>query len=586
MGRINLKQNSGVRTTDHAAPITNPHTDLRLQGISAMQRASNSLANGIAYVGQAIGDIARDQLQMENEIAVNGAQIELLKKEQAFNDEFEKRMVSGEFKDFKSFQDAYVKEYSAGIESPLNQKFQDDGLSDAARHALAVHIKRAQATNFARLGGSWKRITTDNMVKGVFNQAQEFMQAGGDIEGIKKILAPLVDNGYISRETAEKSVTDFTRQSDDLRIKNIYSAIKVAETPEEIDTLISTFLQTPEYNRMGEPAQEAFDIFSRAARADATQREAAKAEAAAHKKEAEENKAAASAQKELQATRATEGKAVEGLIANIDLAVRENAKLSKYAEDLAKYALNRNGAVKAFEKLLETSHFTEDEKAVKRRDFFAHLDDAEIRQNKAIKAKIKQTALDALDAAMKNEGFIAADILKDEQLAKARKEAELIGSFEALSAEQKAEHSRKFFDLIKQAMRYNVKDDEMGQELVSLMRSAQIFTEDRRMQAMQLISDQVKNVSPENWSAADKKKFNEEWDEIIEEKGNWGAWRGEGDKDKIMALDLYNRVLRLAIARNLSLTETVEELKKDPYYQEIFHKTSRAKAEEFSNGRR
>lgn len=130
-------------------------------------------------------------------------------------------------------------------------------------------------------------------------------------------------------------------------------------------------------------------------------------------------------------------------------------------------------------------------------------------------------------------------------------------------------------------MRYNVKDDEMGQELVSLMRSAQIFTEDRRMQAMQLISDQVKNVSPENWSAADKKKFNEEWDEIIEEKGNWGAWRGEGDKDKIMALDMYNRVLKLAIARNLSLTETVEELKKDPYYQEIFQKVNRKKAEEY-----
>ena len=155
MGRINLKQNSGVRTTDHAAPVTNSHSDMRLQGISAMQRASNSLANGIAYVGQAIGDIARDQLQMENEIAVNGAQIELLKKEQAFNDEFEKRITAGEFKDFKSFQDAYIKEYSAGIESPLNQKFQDDGLSDAARHALAVHIKRSQATNFARLGGSW-----------------------------------------------------------------------------------------------------------------------------------------------------------------------------------------------------------------------------------------------------------------------------------------------------------------------------------------------------------------------------------------------------------------------------------------------
>ena len=51
------------------------------------------------------------------------------------------------------------------------------------------------------------------MVNGVYNQAREFMQAGGDIEGIKKILAPLVDNGYISRETAEKSVADFTKMA-------------------------------------------------------------------------------------------------------------------------------------------------------------------------------------------------------------------------------------------------------------------------------------------------------------------------------------------------------------------------------------
>lgn len=574
MGRINLKQNSGVRTTDHAAPVTNSHSDMRLQGISAMQRAANSLANGIAYVGQAMGDIARDQLQMENEIAVNGAQIELLKKEQAFNDEFEKRITAGEFKDFKSFQDAYIKEYSAGIESPLNQKFQDDGLSDAARHALAVHIKRSQATNFARLGGSWKRITTDNMIKGVYNQAEELAQMGGTAEAFSALFKPYAEVGWISRETAEKIVADFTRKADDLRIKNIYSALRVAETPEEIDTLISTFLQTPEYNRMGEPAQEAFDIFSRAARADATQREAAKAEAAARKKEADKNKAVAKQIK-------NEETAVNALSAQVDLSVGINTELAKDVADLTKYALNRNGVIKAFDDLMDNSHFTEDEKTIKRRDLLAHLDDAEIRQNKAIKAKIKQTAFDALDAAMQNKGFIAADILKDDKLAKARKEAELIGSFEALSAEQKTEHSRKFFDLIKQVMRYNVKDDEMGQELVSLMRSAQIFTEDRRMQAMQLISDQVKNVSPENWSAADKKKFKEEWDEIIEEKGNWGAWRGDGDKDNIMALDLYNRVLRLAIARNLSLTETVEELKKDPYYQEIFQKVNRKKAEEY-----
>lgn len=569
MGKINLNRDSGVRTTDHAAPITNPHTDLRLQGISAMQRASNSLANGIAYVGQAIGDIARDQLQMENEIAVNGAQIELLKKEQAFNDEFEKRITAGEFKDFDAFKNAYINEYSSLIEAPLNQKFKDDGMSEAARHAIAVHLKRSQANNFARLGGAWKRITTDNLVKGVFNQAQDLVDMGGDVKSLPNLFSSLVDNGYMSRETAQKTVADFTKMADTKAIQTFQNSVRAAETPEEIDSLIARFLQSDTYKKLGKFDRENFDIFSVVARRDAELRIAQAKTLSAKTKKAEDEKAVSAAN------------------ADLDLKSRSNIEIAEISEDLTRLAVNKEENIKNFENLLANSSFSEDEKKVKRRDFLAHLDDVEIKQTKLIKAKIKQTAVDALDFAMKNDGFIPSEILKDDKLAKERKEWNSIGDVSILTSEQKTELSGRFFEVIKRANRYDFKTDETGEELASIMRQAQLLPAERRKEAMQFIYDQAKGTKPENWTAADKKKFGEEFDAVMKLEGNFGSddrWFGD-DRDPIMALDMYNRVLTLAEVRKLSLNEALKELKEDPYYKTIFQKANRQKALYFINGR-
>lgn len=569
MGRINLKQNSGGRTTDHAAPITNSHSDLRMQGISAMQRASNSLANGFAYVGQAMGDIAKDRLQMENEIAVNGAQIEILKSEQSLNDEFERRMVSGEFKDFDAFKNAYISEYSSLIEAPLNQKFKDDGMSEAARHAIAVHLKRSQANNFARLGGAWKRITTDNLVKGVFNQAQDLVDMGGDVKSLPNLFSSLVDNGYMSRETAQKAVADFTKMADTKAIQNFQNSVRAAETPEEIDSLIARFSKSGTHGRLGGFDKENLDIFNALARSEAKARmERAQLVSEKAKKSAAE-------------------KAVSGAVAELDLDLREHVNLAKTAEDLAKLAINRDASIKNFENILSTSSFSEDEKKVKRRDFLAHLDDVEIKQTKLIKAKIKQTAVDALDFAMKNDGFIPSEILKDDKLAKERKEKFLRGRLEDMTPEQKTELSGRFFEVIKRANCYDFKTDETGEELASIMRQAQLFPAERRKEAMQFIYDQAKGTKPENWTAADKKKFGEEFDAVMKLEGNFGSddrWFGD-DRDPIMALDMHNRVLKLAEVRKLSLNEALKELKEDPYYKTIFQKANRQKALDFINGR-
>lgn len=201
MAKINLKQNEGVRTTDQAAPVTNPHSDFRFAGISAMSRASDNLANSIAYVGRAVGDIAKDQLRMKNEIAVNSAQIDIAESEIAFNENMLKRMNAGEFKDFETFKNAYVSEYAANIEKPLNEKYQKEGLSDSARHSLAVFFKKSQATNFARMGGEWMRSQNALLVEKTMQNIDKCVSAG-DIRGVElslKSASPL-----ISPETREK----------------------------------------------------------------------------------------------------------------------------------------------------------------------------------------------------------------------------------------------------------------------------------------------------------------------------------------------------------------------------------------------
>lgn len=201
MARINLKQNEGVRTTDQAAPVTNPHSDFRFAGISAMSRASDNLANSIAYVGRAVGDIAKDQLRMKNEIAVNSAQIDIAESEIAFNENMLKRMNAGEFKDFETFKNAYVSEYAANIEKPLNEKYQKEGLSDSARHSLAVFFKKSQATNFARMGGEWMRSQNALLVEKTMQNIDKCVSAG-DLNGVELSLKSA--SSLISPETREK----------------------------------------------------------------------------------------------------------------------------------------------------------------------------------------------------------------------------------------------------------------------------------------------------------------------------------------------------------------------------------------------
>ncbi len=201
MAKINLKQNEGVRTTDQAAPVTNPHSDFRFAGISAMSRANDNLANSIAYVGKAVGDIAKDQLRMKNEIAVNSAQIDIAESEIAFNENMLKRMNAGEFKDFETFKNAYVSEYATNIEKPLNEKYQKEGLSDSARHSLAVFFKKSQATNFARMGGEWMRSQNALLVEKTMQNIDKCVSAG-DIKGVELSLESA--STLISPETREK----------------------------------------------------------------------------------------------------------------------------------------------------------------------------------------------------------------------------------------------------------------------------------------------------------------------------------------------------------------------------------------------
>ena len=223
MARINLKQNEGVRTTDQAAPVTNPHSDFRFAGISAMSRASDNLANSIAYVGRAVGDIAKDQLRMKNEIAVNSAQIDIAESEIAFNENMLKRMNAGEFKDFETFKNAYVSEYAANIEKPLNEKYQKEGLSDSARHSLAVFFKKSQATNFARMGGEWMRSQNALLVEKTMQNIDKCVSAG-DLNGVELSLKSA--SSLISPETREKILN---KAKTDIAVNNIVEMQTLAD---------------------------------------------------------------------------------------------------------------------------------------------------------------------------------------------------------------------------------------------------------------------------------------------------------------------------------------------------------------------
>lgn len=628
MARISLRQNSGgARPTDHAAPITNPHSDMRMQGISAMTRAGDRLAHGINYVAGAVGDIAKDQARMENEIAVNSAQVSIVKEQAALNEDFRRRITAGEFKDFKSFQNAYLEDYSSKIETPLNEKFHEEGLSDAARQALAVHIKKSQAANFAHMGAEWQGIQNRRKIDALYSDLSALEEMDASDEDIGRMVAPYVNGGLITPETGHKILLESSNRRTTRRLDLERAKLRLASSPEEFDKALEAAMDSPAYKASSGVQKEYFDVFAAAAGREASAR--------AERARAASAKAAHAADSERKALADSELRGVES---ELSLAARESLRLAASAEDLGRFMLDFDSSTRRMEEILASSNYSDAQKSVARERFYGAFDDEQAKLSKQIKAKLKNSAFEKLKSAvLENGGLIPSDDLKDPLLSKQRREAELFASFEKLAPsvdfstlapklqeqaaalltpEEKAEYEKVrgvkgksdafwrewfaeyrvrreaqeragFVNALGEINRYEYKSDETGENLALIMRKTQTFSPERRRTLMEALYNKASGASPnEKWSYDDVKQFNASFAEFCEHNTDtYDFWRYDDTVDPVLFLELRNRVFNAAKVRGLTLQEAVREMEEDPFYREIFQKRNRQKALEFINGR-
>ena len=607
MAKINLKQNEGVRTTDQAAPVTNPHSDFRFAGISAMSRASDNLANSIAYVGKAVGDIAKDQLRMKNEIAVNSAQIDIAESEIAFNENMLKRMNAGEFKDFETFKNAYVSEYAANIEKPLNEKYQKEGLSDSARHSLAVFFKKSQATNFARMGGEWMRSQNARKINQLYVDLNRLGDMNASKEDYLRTVSPFVNGGIITKETAEKIIDESWRKRTSKLLDVEIKKLQTSSSPEEFDKNLEAALNSQAYKNSGFIQKQYFDVFSSLMRARLIEGDESKKQ----KKAAADYKA----KKE-----ATEG-SLNALSSQVEKAVFINEELAKGSDDLAKFIVNEKAVLERNEAILADSNFSEEEKTVWRAKILRVLDEAKAENSRRIKRKLKNGVFERLQFAVENNGGkLDSNTPQSPEILQRQRVAELVNTSmkslpyleenakDILSKDELEAYSRikpedkrgrsKFwgefyiakqietrrdaFELMKRAYNYDFAKDETGTELASMINAAQALPEAQRQSVMTYLYNSSRGISPnEKWTAADVKLFDTAFSEVCD-IGTDTAWTYD-DSDPILYQELRNRVFLEAQVENLTLKEAIDKLKEDFFYQRILHKRSRREALNFVN---
>ena len=129
---------------------------------------------------------------------------------------------------------------------------------------------------------------------------------------------------------------------------------------------------------------------------------------------------------------------------------------------------------------------------------------------------------------------------------------------------KKLEYRGKFYGLLTDISRYNGKTDEDGTKLVELMKRAQTFPRSSRMELMHAIYDTANGIKPnETWTGETMKQFNEAFNELCS-LGKSSRWFAD-DGDPALALDFRNRILTLARIRGLSLSDTIAEMKNDPF---------------------
>ena len=539
MAKIDL--GGDIRNTDKPMPHTVVNDNTGMAGIAATQRANDRLAAGMRHVSETVLGISMDMKRDEvNEETVN-AQIEYYDRSQEALRRLSERRIYN--------QDEYKAAFNAEmdrVDSEMQKWAKENTSWGESRKALELISKSGRSRNFAQAMGGFLNAKAQRKAQVLEYNYNRLVEAG-DIANVEVLL----NASHLAPETREIWLGKAKHTIAKNNINLIRAKISTAASSEEVERLIGEANSGTALGEIGKMGKDAFDVFALANLNAKKAEEAANAEREKKKEEARKIAEGKQLHKE-------SADKVAALRAGVTSAAAEMA--TKFGEN----AIDKNGALAALEDILKESNFSNAEKEKARAELNVHILEARAKATSLYKEHSRKQAFATLETAQRNDGFIGADEMKDDVVARARREADKQAEYNLLDDAKKLEYRGKFYGLLTEISRYNGKTDEDGTKLVELMKRAQTFPRSSRRELMHAIYDTANGIKPnETWTGETMKQFNEAFNELCT-LGKNSRWFAD-DGDPALALDFRNRILTLARIRGLSLSDTIAEMKNDPF---------------------
>lgn len=590
MGQISLKQNQGARPTDLPAGISDT-TAYAIHGMNAIDRANDRLAAGMKHVSDTLFGVSKDMAETRNRVEADTAQIEIFKLEDADNRKLEADIVAGKIKTPEQFQEAYNSLY-ASRETKIDKYLEDNVCSSRNAEFLKLDAKKKSAANFAHMSGVYIRYENER----IWNATQDLVKQGidsGNYDIGKKAIGDFCVGK--SEELASRMYWQYDYDFCRGQMNRAKTAIGGATTPEQIDEIISQ-VQSEGYDLgVYEKDRVEFNIFA-SIHKDRLER----AEDAEIANAIRTEKSAIKEQKQLGEVSVNEK--VKATKTNVSDAIRTATEMGEKISDIVDF----DGAEKGIEKLCAEKGISKEKATAILGDFRNFCRDQRNSIADGVNRNMYAQAVNAVkDAYEKNDGHFDLNVISGgnaktaETLGQAREKIRdwteryegLTDKYKAgtLSNEEKAEYESYRADYFKQLtsiLKYDKDIDPRGEKLASICVEIDKYDAASRKELLgALYSKVVKNKDfPVEWSGSDIKQFDDSFADLCEfNRGLWFTFGKTDENDPILYTKMRNRVLNLARLRNMSTTEAIEELRKDPFARNIILKKSRAKAVEFTN---
>lgn len=584
MAKIDLGFDKGVQVTGSAG---HGGTNINLGGaINAAGQVGNAFENvsrGIKHVSDSLFGVFNDLADTRNRQEFLEGQTAMFDLSNAENERFEERMRRGEFDGaggLEMFKQEALKSQEKVKEAFSNWVSKNVTQSNT-RKILNEQMALDGKKNFAHLSGRFLAYDNErrfNLMKSQCDRAVE----DGSMVNLNAAIKAYVGGGKDkdgndlprrkSQEFEDNLRKEYERKFNVQRLFDAKNYISSEISSDKIEEYLHSFKQTDSYASLPDGTKKVFDVFA-SNRIDTIKRGKASAVKNAQKSLVEDF------QKGIKAdiSDAYNTCAKFGL----DFA---NVKIGESRERLVNI-LDGNEVLPGEKKkiLLDFDRFCEDE----REKSIQRVESAMYKQAE----DVLKEAVEANDYTLDTDKLSGGDEKFADKIKEARRERENLvnrnesiarriqgGSLSEQEVIEAQNYRRNYFSILSGVFDYDKDLDPRGEKLANLIVETQKFDRKSRKELTDLLYNKVvKQKMPANWSAADVKNFDKEYSDF----SKWDddeVWGLGDDSDPAGYAVLRDRIMNLAIARNLNYSQAMEEVKKDPFYIKIKTKKARKDA--------